>query len=349
MNDHQSGDNANTSPSSQAVVDRIPERLNLSLQQALGCLDLKLEDELDRFRAKQGDRARQAIATNAVTAERSSGEDPDSEIITGEIVRSALSNTNINDVQPELSQSAGGFIIIDGIYAPQDNLSAITRVDPHSSTPHESLDLNFSPRGEIAPFDREYSAASQELLRQIQSGSTLSADNFATKPQPATVPPKKLKLFTPVKIGSLAVACVLAGGAAYTYFNPAILAPLTASKITTPTSTSSSLGQSIQSPNLAATEFTDLNLSTINTVKMPMTTAANSSAVTTTAIGNPPTAGAPVAIPYNATHNLPTVPPATIVAQPRLADSLIRSLLPPNFHTFAKQTRYPATQPRLRR
>jgi hypothetical protein len=354
MNDHLSGDNANTSPSSQAVVDRIPERLNLSLQQALGCLDIKLEDELTRFRAKQADRTdeHQTMAASAATWEQQSGDDPDSEIVTGEIVRSAISNTNINDPQPALPQS-GGFVIINGIYPPQDNLTAITHVATHSSAPtdispaHENLDLNFTPRGEIAAYDREYSASSQELLRQIQSGYTTPADNFAPQPQPAPVSAKKRKLFTPVKIGSLAAVCALAGGAAYVYLNPAILAPLMATKPIVPVATSSSLGQSIQSPNLAATEFTDLNLSTIATVKMPPTAAANLS-TTTTAIANPAPAGAPVAIPYNG-MSTPPVAPATIVAQPRLADSLIRSLLPPNFHTAAKQTRYPAAQPGLRR
>ena len=191
MNDHPSGDNANASPSSQAVVDRIPERLNLSLQQALGCLDIKLEDELTRFRDKQADRTdeRQSMAASTATWEQQSGDDPDSEIVTGEIVRSAISNTNINDPQPALTQS-GGFVIINGIYPPQDNLSAITHVEraTHSSAPtdlspsHENLDLNFSPRGEIAAYEREYSASSQELLRQIQSGYTTPADNFAPQP-----------------------------------------------------------------------------------------------------------------------------------------------------------------------
>ncbi len=356
MNDHPSGDNANASPSSQAVADRIPERLNLSLQQALGCLDIKLEDELTRFRAKQADLTdeHQSMVASATTWEQQSGDDPDSEIVTGEIVRSAISNTNINDPQPALPQ-AGGFVIINGIYPPQDNLSAITHVEraTHSSSPtdisssHENLDLNFSPRGEIAAYDREYSASSQELLRQIQSGYTTPADNFAPQPQPAPVPAKKRKLFTPVKIGSLAAVCALAGGAAYVYLNPAILAPLMATKPSVPVATSSSLGQSIQSPNLAATEFTDLNLSTIATVKMPPTATANPS-TTPTSIANPTPAGAPVAIPYNGMSTAP-VAPAPIVAQPRLADSLIRSLLPPNFHTAAKQTRYPAAQPGLRR
>ncbi len=354
MNDHTSGDNAIATQSNRAGADRIPKQLNLSIQQALGCLDIKLEDELNRFRTKQGDRTadRQALTTDPTTGEWQSDDVPDSEIITGEIVRSAIASPHEADL--EISQS-GGFIIIDGIYPPRDNLSAITRInEPHSSAPtdlaytHESLDLNFSPRGEITSVHHEYSASSQELLRQIQSGYSSPANNFATGPQSAQHPPKKHKLFTPVKIGSLAaVVCVLAGGAAYTYFNPTILAPLTTTKSLAPTPTAnSSLGQSIQSPNLAANEFTELNLSRLNTLKMPTATANPTTA--SSSIATPTPTGGPVAIPYNGMNTAP-VPPTTIVSQPRLSDSLIRSLLPPNFHTSTKQTRYPAAQPGLRR
>jgi hypothetical protein len=347
MNDHPSGDNATATVSARPEVDRIPARLNLSLQQALGCLDLKLEDELSRFRARQGNRAddRAAIVADATPETWQAAEAPDSEIITGEIVRSAIAQP----IQTEAPQP-GGFIIIDGIYPPKADRLAITHVsDAHSSAttsfshPHERLDLNFSPRGEIT---YEYSASSQELLRQIQSGYTNPGGKSTTQTQPAPSPAKKPKLFTPVKIGSLAVACLLAGGAAYTYFNPAILAPLTATNPSAPTTASSLLGQSIQSPNLAANEFTELNLSTLNTVKMPTATAP--SAATTATSATPTATGAPVAIPYNGMNAAP-VAPTQIVSQPRLADSLIRSLLPPNFHTAAKQPRYPAAQPGLRR
>ena len=346
MNDNPSGDNATATASARSVEDRIPARLNLSLQQALGCLDLKLEDELSRFRSRQDDLTdeRQGNVNNVATAAWQAQTDADSEIITGEIVRSALT-------QPErdLSQS-GGFIIIDGIYPPKDDRLAITHVSNAPSSVNtdfadsqESLDVNFAPRGEIT---YEYSASSQELLRQIQSGYTTPGGNSSERCQPAPSPAKKRQLFTPVKIGSLAVACLLAGGAAYTYFNPAILAPLTATKPSVPATTAgSSLGQTIQSPNLAANEFTELNLSTLNTVKMPAATAPINTTPTNT---TPATTGAPVAIPYNGMNAAP-VPPSTIVVQPRLADSLIRSLLPPNFHTTTKQSRDPAAQSGLRR
>jgi hypothetical protein len=356
MKDNSSGDNATATASARSVEDRIPARLNLSIQQVLGCLDLKLEDELNRFRSRQDDLTddRQRNVNDMTTEASQVETDPDSEIITGEIVRSALTQPNHPDApnqmqgEPDLSQP-GGFIIIDGIYPPKDDRLAITHVSdaPASANtnfvdPQGSLEVNFSPRGEIV---YEYSASSQELLRQIQSGYTTPGGTASDRRQPAPSPAKKRKLFTPVKIGSLAVACLLAGGAAYTYFNPAILAPLTATKPSVPTTASSSLGQTIQSPNLAANEFTELNLSTLNTIKMPAASAPITPTPTNT---SPATTGAPAAIPYNGMNAVP-VPPTTIVVQPRLADSLIRSLLPPNFHTTAKQSRYPAAQSGVRR
>jgi hypothetical protein len=337
MNDHPSGDNATATASTRSIVDRIPARLNLSIQQVLGCLDLKLEDELSRFRAK-GKRTDERQPSAADLA-------PDSEIITGEIVRSAIAHTP----QPEQDLSpSGGFIIIDGIYPPKDDPLAITRfsdapgsVATDFADPQESMDVNFSPRGEIT---YEYSASSQELLRQIQSGYTTPGDRISDRPQSVPSPAKKHKLFTPVKIGSFAVACMLAGGAAYAYFNPAILTALMATKSSAPTA-SSTVGQSIQAPNLAANEFTELNLSTLNTIKLP--TAAPATTTTPTSV-TPTAPGTPVAIPYNGMSTAP-VPPTQIVAQPRLADSLIRSLLPPNFHTAAQPSRYPAAQPGARR
>ncbi len=362
MNHNPSGDNANVSPTDRAVSDReasvLPHRLNLSLQQALGCLDIKLEDELTRFRSKQADR--QSMNDSAANWEQESGDEADVEIITGEIIRSALAHPSVDrddriDAGADLTAApqSGGFIIIDGIHTPNANLTAIAPLDyesraarSNSSNHYERMDLNFSPRGEMTSFDREYSASSQELLRQIQSGYTAPADAFATRARPAATPTKS-NLFTPLKIGSLALACAIAGGAAYTYLHPAILAPLTATKSIVPVATaSSSLGGAIQSPNLAATEFTDLNLSTIVGVKMP-TIATTNASTATTSIANP-TAGVPVAIPYNGMNTAP-LPSTPIVAQPRLADSLVRSLLPPNFHTFAKQPRYRAAQPGLRR
>jgi hypothetical protein len=380
MNHNPSDDSANVHPSGRAVVagaaspkeNHESYQLNPSLQQALGCLDIKLEDELTRFRSQPEDRspAVQAAPAHETSWERQSVDfESDAEIVTAEIVRPAMSSTIVDEdpLGERLRQRdparfaqvetvpTNGFIIIDGLSTSTSNSrNAITTVNyaPISvhRAEHERLNLNFSSGGEIAPFQDEYLSSSQELLRQIQSGYP-AADALDNRAQsaPTVVKPKHL---TPLKIGSMAAACILAGGAAYTYFNPSILAPLTATKVVTPISTTTSaLGQSIQSPNLAANEFTELNLSTLNNIKLP--TAApttNVSTATTSTMNAAPTVATttPAAIPFNGTSTQ-IAPAATITSQPRLADSLVRSLLPPNFHTLAKQSSYQAIPPNMRR
>jgi hypothetical protein len=381
MNHHPSDDSANATVSGQAVVAGIRDdstigegspaarehqesyHLNPFLQKALSCLDIKLADELTRFRSQQErEQGRNNIPDRAVSVAPQADSEPDrsgsweqpttdfdaeSHILTAEIMQPS---TDRDPVAPK-----GGFIIIDGLttsasssrnsianlnYAP----IAIHRSDAPART--ENLDLNFSSGGEMAQFHDGYLSSSQELLRQIQSGYP-ATDNST----PAQSPPApRHKHLTPLKIGSMAVVCALAGGAVYTYLNPSILAPLTAAKVASPTT--ASLGQAIQSPNLAASEFTELNLSTLNTIKLPTVTATNTATVPTTATVAPTTvvSTAPVAIPFNGIRGTnQTLPVTAISSQPRLADSLVRSLLPPNFHTFAKPSGYRATPPSIRR
>ena len=325
--------------------------INPLLQRALSCLDIKLADELTRFRSTQGregksdathgqdasEHQRDRSAHNNVSWEQQGADfDADSTILTAEIIQPPPASDN--------SAPKGGFIIIDGLttsasssrnatvnsnYAP----IALHRSDEPIA---ENLDLNFSSGGEMAQFHDEYLSSSQELLRQIQSG-------YPAIESPQPFPAPRAKHFTPLKVGSMAVICALAGGAVYTYLNPGILAPLTAAKVASSTATTP--GQLIQSPNLAASEFTELNLSTLNTIKLP-TVAATNVTITPTAISVAPTAvsTAPAAIPFNGVRAASQMPTTTITAQPRLADSLVRSLLPPNFHSV-KPSGYRVTPP----
>ena len=377
MNHHPSDDSANVPPSGHAVVagvrvgesrplgtpgDSLPAasehhesyHFNPLLQTALSCLDIKLADELARFRSKQEQElgrnttapADEHSPNQSVIWEQQGADfDADSNILTAEIVQPP---TDRDRLAPK-----GGFIIIDGLttsasssrnsstnlnYAP----IALHRSDAPAIA--ENLDLNFSSGGEMAQFQDEYSSSAQALLRQIQSGAPATGNDTPTPP--ATSPRHK---HLPLKIGSMAVVCALAGGAVYTYLNPSILAPLTAAKVTTPTT---SLGQLIQSPNLAASEFTELNLSTLNTIKLPTVTATNIGMVPTPMSTVPATvvSTAPAAIPFNGIRGTrQTLPAPTITSQPRLADSLVRSLLPPNFHSFAKPSDYRAAPPSSQR
>ena len=386
MNHHPSDDSANVSPSDRSVVagnlvreqpihsaseslpglaatatatapaePRADYPLDPTLQKALNCLDIKLEDELNRFRSQherdvesmpQPSPQLQDRAVNAATWEQQSTEfDADAEVFTAEIVPPTASES-----LP--AKAPGGFIIIDGLTtSSSSSQSAIANINYAPISLHRSanqsseMELNFLSGGEMSPFQHdEYSSSSQELLRQIQFGYPPADAANNAKPAPAKT---GNKLFTPLKIGSLAAACVIAGGAAYTYFNPSVLAPLLATKVASPVA--SALGQAIQSPNLAANEFSELNLSAINTIKLPATTTTAVSNAPTTTMGVTSTgiSTAPAAIPFNGKTQI--VPPSAITAQPRLADSLVRSLLPSNFHSFIKPTGYQAIPPRLSR
>ncbi len=336
MNPNLPDDSANAHPSDRAVVDRESHHLNPVLGQALGCLDIKLEDELTRFRSNRTDPfpERQLAPVATATWEQSELY-ADEDIFTAQIVQPGTTGSGADneDNRPQPS----GFIIIDGLTTSSTssqsasttvNYAPITIYREDSSSPPESLNVNFSTGGEIAPFHDEYLSSSQELLRQIQSGYPTSTETFNRTQIPSPV--RKNKFFTPLKIGSMAAACVIAGGAVYTSLNPSILTTLTATKVVPTTS------NLIQTPNLAANEFTELNLSTLNNIKLPTAVAAAPTTIVSIATSNlGATTTAPAPVPFTRTQVVPTV---AITSQPRLADSLIKSLLPPNFQSYAKSS-----------
>jgi len=370
MNHNPSDDSVKVSPSDRAVVvgtasmtdHSESDHLNPSLQQALGCLDIKLEDELMRFRAKE-DRARAIKSVPGNTGWGQSVLEAEPEILTAIIVEPAMSVTIVEE-QPRglnsqssitgtLESAPTGFIIIDGLATSTNSHQAPANVNYapialYRDVLPEHLDLNFSSVGEIAPFHNEYLSSSQELLRQIQPGYPQSAAPVDNHPQSGSPTPKPKNL-TALKIGAVAAVCLLAVGAVYTYLNPSILAPITATMVRPTATTASSPGQLIQSPNLAANEFTELNLSTLNTVKLPITMTTNVTMATTSTMTatTPGISTMPVAIPFNSAAQVIS-PPTVITSQPKLADSLVKSLLPPNFQSFARQSSR-TTLPRVKR
>ena len=269
-------------------------------------------------------------------------EEDDSEIL-GEI----LHPVHLPTPQPDESNPpSSGFIVISGFPTSETSFSAITRsyapltVQREDGSHSSNLDLNFTAGGQITPFRESYIPSSQELLRQVQPEvSTIpSAAPTATETAPA---PTKRHWATPLKLGGIAAACVVAGAGAYTAFNPSILTPLAATNTSTVATTTTNLGQLIQSPNLAANEFTELNLSTLNTVKV----ATAAPTTTPSTIANPVgamTPTAPTAIAFNPTNTQSIAPPGKALGgsnriQPKLADSLIKSLLPANFQALQPQ------------
>jgi hypothetical protein len=350
MNHNPSSNNATaTYQPDKPVVATESYQLNPALQQALSCLDIKLEDELTRFRHKLEHREPDSQSQSPDTA---TWQQPAVDVEV-EALEPAIASTTITADDYEIIPPSGGFVIINGTPIPETSFTAITTFDraplvvhgEDISVAHESLDLNFTSGGQIAPFREDYIASSQELLRQIQAGATNPPDS-SHRPQ-TVASPTKSRWIAPLKLGSVAAACVVVGAGTYTYFNPTILAPLTATKVGTVTATTtSSLGQIIQSPNLAANEFTELSLSNLNTIKIA--TAAPAQNVST--IANPvgTTTTTPAAIPFTPVNTQSITPPAT-QAQPRLADSLVKSLLPSNFQAFARSAQAPLRQPGVKR
>jgi hypothetical protein len=323
--------NASGQPS---TVEPEIKDLNPHLQKALSCLDIKLEDELARFRQQQ---SQESVQVNEETwLQAAPMRDTDSSILSAEIVRPKDSQTILEPGEYEVLPPSEGFEVLDrqsAAYHPQpsptiDNYATVVNDGEDIALPPEELDLNFSPGGAIAPFQHEYLASSQELLRQIEAEEP-------TPPASATVPtPPKRKLFTPLRVGSVAAMCLVAGGAAYTYLNPNFLTTLTGAKVATVAPTNGpNLGQSIQSPNLAANDFTEINLSNLNTIKVNAT--ASTTNVTQTASTTNATAANPVAVPYTPVNPKTIVP--TAIVQPKLADSLVKSLLPGNFQQLAQE------------
>jgi hypothetical protein len=268
--------------------------------------------------------------------QRSMEYDDDLEAILNGIVQPNNSRPTIGDDIP----SSGGFIIIDGLPTPQLSYGEIAASgyaplairEQDIPVAESSIDLDFSSGGEIAHFHGEYLASSQELLRQIQSGSVDPSDSLGIPEHSTTASPSKRQYLTKLQFGGIVAACMLAGAAIYACLNPSILAPLTATQVVTvaPSTTVNNLSQSVQSPNLAANEFTPLNVSTTSTIPAPSTLSNPDVNPATDVAPN-----SPVAIPYNPA-TAKAIPPTGNAVRVNLSDSLVKTLLPPNFQSTVK-------------
>ncbi len=267
--------------------------------------------------------------------QQSSIDDDDLEAILAEIVKPGISRTSIDD---ESDPSLGGLMIIDGLPTLQANRGEIAPIGyaplEMSGEEMRNLDVDFSVGGEIAPFQGEYLPSSQELLRQIQGGGGIPSDSFGIHgTSTAAIDPKRQYL-SKLQFGSVIAASLLAGAAIYIALNPSILTPLTNTQVATLVPTAATnLGQSIQTPNLAANEFTPINSSTVETIPAPPTPSTPSVGTNTDSVVNL-TEVTPVAIPFNPTFE--AIPPTGNVVRGNLSDSLIKSLLPPNFRSNVK-------------
>jgi hypothetical protein len=204
--------------------------------------------------------------------------------------------------------------------------------------PAASLDLSSLPPGEISSARNEYLPASEELWRSLGQPAPLT-----------TLTPVRPRWQLPVAIGSTACAIAAVSGMTYVNMNPALLqqVPLVA-QLTTPAPLPAvPPGQSLQGPDLAMGEFSDLSLGNINSIAAPTTNTAQAPVAPTTnpiAATVPNTTTSPI-IAGAITPN-PANTPTTATGEPsseKLATSLMRNLLPPNIQQMAGQ-QSPATQ-----
>ncbi len=191
--------------------------------------------------------------------------------------------------------------------------------------PAASLDLSLLPPGEISSARNEYAPASQELWRSLGKPAP---------PVAAKVPRWKM----PVAIGSSLTAIAAVAGMTYVNLHPLLLqqVPVVSQLTAPPVMPAIPPGQSLQGPDLAMGEFSDLSLGNLNSITIPGSAAPLAQ--------NPVSPSSATAVsPVTSVLTSPIVTPNTTVApvtaQPtngsRLADTLIRNLLPPNIQQMA--------------
>ncbi len=298
--------------------------LSLHLQKALNMLDLNPEKELARYRQyKNGGSNTLKTFESAELIEESPSnappltvsfasvgvmtdeEDEDYEVIPPSEPFAVYEDVS-SQVSPQKKQSPAGEMVLTGQL-------------PES----ESLNLSLVLPGEIAPVSDEYLPASQELWRSLGQ----------TAPLPVETPIPKWKV--PLAIGSSILAIATVSGMSYINMHPALLKgiPLVSQLTDVTVRTSGPPGEVMVGPDLALGEFSDLSLSNINSITIP---GQETAAVATPKTPAPPS---PAAVLPTITPAL-TPPAATGLATAptaRLADSLIRNLLPPNIQQLTGQ------------
>jgi hypothetical protein len=299
--------------------------LSLHLQRALNMLDLNPEKELARYRQYKngGSNALKTFESAELIEESPSSippltvsfasvgvmtdeEDEDYEVIPPSEPFAVYEDVS-SQVSPQKKQSPAGEMVLTGQL-------------PES----ESLNLSLVLPGEIAPVSDEYLPASQELWRSLGQ----------TAPLPVETPIHKWKV--PLAIGSSILAIATVSGMSYVNMHPALLkgVPLVSQLTAVTVPTSGPPGEVILGPDLALGEFSGLSLSNINSITIP--------GQETAAVATPKTLATPspaAVLPATITPAL-TPPAATGLATAptaRLADGLIRNLLPPNIQQLTGQ------------
>jgi hypothetical protein len=302
--------------------------LPLYLRRALSMLDLQPDVEIAKYRTYKDSKLHSAAKL------------PD----TNSSINNVLSTSEEDEEEYEEIPPSEPFAVMEHArtYDPSSGLEppgelVFREIDP----PAASLDLSLLPPGEISSARNEYLPASQELWRSLGKPAAPVAE---------ALPKWKL----PVAIGSSIAALAAVGGMTYVNLHPALLqqVPIVA-QLTAPAALPAiPPGQNLAGPDLAMGEFSDLGLGNINSITLPgsaapvaqtpVNPAAPVAPPNTVPLPNNPTVPAP-GVPNTAVvppSVLPSTAPVASPAQPsgnnRLADTLVRNLLPPNIQQMAQ-------------
>lgn len=292
---------------SQASVETSAnlEGLPSQLLQALNTLELEPSQEIEKYRLYRG------VGLEGEKAPRPPIESTEEEEeYDYEMIPPSQSFVRAEEKQQRSKQSAGELV-----------LSNQLREDG-------SLDLSVVSPGEITKNPNEYLPASKELWRSLGQ----------PEPIAEAAPEEKSKWQLPVAMGSSVIALTAVTGMTYVNNHPALLqtVPVVAQLTAPPAPIQIPPGQTLQGPDLAMGEFSDLTLANINGLSLPgkaepMAAAPAPALPIATAVpaaSTPPSLTAPTKI-----NTSTSAPAATATAQPSthsLADSLIRNLLPAN-------------------
>jgi hypothetical protein len=303
------------SDSSDSATTDLAERqseLPVYLRQALNMLDLQPEVEIAKYRSYKAGKL-----NNTQTYEQ----------LNPVIMASEEEEEDYEEIPPSepfaVMEHAARAYSPNAITEPPGEL-----VFKDAEPPAASLDLSMLPPGEISSARNEYAPASQELWRSLGK---------PTPPAAAKVPGWKM----PVAIGSSLTALAAVTGMTYVNMHPLLLqqVPVVSQLTAPPVMPAIPPGQTLQGPDLAMGEFSDLNLGNLNSITIPGSAAP----IAQTPVSPSSTTATTPVSPVTSVLSNPIVTPNTTVApvtaQPtngsRLADTLIRNLLPPNIQQMA--------------
>ncbi|HHP7245948.1 MAG TPA: SPOR domain-containing protein [Elainellaceae cyanobacterium] len=258
-------------------VNSDSESLHPTLQAALGSLDVRIEEELARYRQVRGIQQKSVNSRQRSSRPRLSSADqsepllqlnpsPDRDPVESQYLRAAQTDSLATDFaiakQGEPASAALARRSSDGS-------SEIDQVNPHRLT-SARLSADDSPSSSLANVGSvdpdDYLESSEELLRSLDesAGHVDSLDQLDDRPESSIL----ASLLTPLGMGSMLLLLVSSTTLGYLITNPDSFGLRIWGDRPQNSDVASQDGESgiISTPDLSAGEFQDLNLDTLTTL-----------------------------------------------------------------------------------